>query len=67
MFHDVAADLDIKQTQLLDALGQCDGRCLQAILLVRNDFFAGVHRLFQEIEAPLVEGNSYALVDRFDK
>ncbi len=57
---------ELKRTQLIDALRQCDGRGLQAILLVRDDFFASVHRLFQELETPLIEGKNYALVDRFD-
>ena len=58
---------ELKQTQLVDALRQCEGGHLQTILLVRDDFFASVHRLFQELEYPLIEGNNYALVDRFDK
>jgi serine/threonine protein kinase/formylglycine-generating enzyme required for sulfatase activity len=61
------ANSELKQTKLVDALRQCDGGQLQAILLVRDDFFASVHRLFQELEYPLIEGSNYALVDRFDK
>ena len=43
------------------------GSRLQAILLVRDDFFSSVHRLFQELEYPLIEGSNYALVESFDK
>ena len=58
---------ELRNCQLVDALRQCEGGRLQAVLLVRDDFFASVHRLFQELEAPLVEARNYALVDRFDK
>ena len=58
---------DLSQSQLVNALRQCDGGRLQTIVLVRDDFFASVHRLFQELESPLLEGINYALVDRFDK
>lgn len=58
---------ELKQSQLVDTLRQCDGARIQAILFVRDDFFASVHRLFQELEHPLLEGHNYALVDRFDK
>ncbi len=58
---------ELKQTQLVDALRQCEGERLQVILLVRDDFFASVHRLFHELECPLLDGSNYALVDRFDK
>ncbi len=54
------------QAELVDALRQCEGKSLQAILLVRDDFFAGVHRLFQQLDDPLVEGHNYALIDKFD-
>ncbi len=58
---------EFKQAQLVDALRQCEGARLQAVLLVRDDFFASVHRLFQELEQSLIDGNNYALIDRFDK
>ncbi len=58
---------ELKQTQLVDALRQCGGERLQVVLMIRDDFHASVHRLFHELECPLVEGSNYALVDRFDK
>ena len=58
---------DFSATALVSALRQCDGGRLQIILLVRDDFFASVNRLFRELEDPLVEGRNYALVDRFDR
>ena len=61
------AHTDLSLTALVSALRQCDGGRLQFILLVRDDFFASVNRLFRELEDPLVEGRNYALVDRFDR
>lgn len=61
------AHTELKQSELVDALRQCNGATIQAILFVRDDFFASVHRLFQELECPLVDGRNYALIDRFDK
>ena len=61
------AHADLTACQLVDALRQCEGGQLQAVLIVRDDFFASVHRLFQELESPLLEATNYALVDRFDK
>ena len=57
----------LKQSQLVDSLRQCEGSKLQAILMVRGDFFESVNALFQELEIKLLEGKTYALVDRFDK
>jgi serine/threonine protein kinase/formylglycine-generating enzyme required for sulfatase activity/tetratricopeptide (TPR) repeat protein len=61
------AHTDLAPTALVSALRQCDGGRLQIILLVRDDFFASVNRLFRELEDPLLEGRNYALVDRFDQ
>lgn len=55
-----------KTSQLLDALRQCDGGRLQAILMVRDDFFLSVSRVFQELEIRLVEGSNCGMVDYFD-
>src|SRR5262249_21212422 len=51
---------------LPEALRQCDGRHLQALLLLRDDFWLGVSRFMRELEVPLVEGHNTALVDLFD-
>lgn len=58
---------ELRNCQLVDALRHCEGGRLQSVLLVRDDFFASVHRLFQELDLPLIDGHNYALVDRFDK
>ena len=53
--------------QITDALRHCDGRQLQGLLLVRDDFWMSMTRLMQDLDLPLVErGNSMA-VDLFDR
>jgi formylglycine-generating enzyme required for sulfatase activity len=53
-------------TALVQALRQCDGQRVQALVLVRDDFWLAVSRFFQQLEVPLVEGHDMALVDLFD-
>jgi formylglycine-generating enzyme required for sulfatase activity len=52
--------------ELTQALRQCDGRHIQCLILVRDDFYLAVNRLFQQIEVPIEEGHNSALVDLFD-
>jgi formylglycine-generating enzyme required for sulfatase activity len=52
--------------ELVAALRQCDGRHVQALLLVRDDFWLAVSRFMRELEVPLVEGRNTGLVDLFD-
>jgi hypothetical protein len=53
-------------TELVAALRQCDGVRVQALVLVRDDFWLAVSRFLKELEIPLVEGHNSALVDLFD-
>ena len=52
---------------LVAALRQCDGCNLQALLLVRDDFWMAVTRFFKAIEVPLIEGVNTAPVELFDQ
>jgi serine/threonine protein kinase len=52
--------------ELVQALRQCDGERVQALLLVRDDFWMAVTRFMQAREVPLVEGHNSAAVDLFD-
>ena len=54
-------------TELTRALRQCDGVTIQSLLLVRDDFYLAVNRLFQELEIDLQEGRNYSVVDLFDR
>lgn len=53
-------------TELVRALRQCDGARLQALLLVRDDFWLAVTRFLAELEIDLVQGRNTAAVDLFD-
>ena len=53
-------------SELVDALRQCDGGRVQCILLVRVDFWLGVSRFMRGLEIHVVEGQNSALVDLFD-
>jgi hypothetical protein len=55
-----------ENTELAAALRQCDGEHLQAIVLVRDDFWLAVSRFMADLEIELVQGQSTALVDLFD-
>ncbi len=53
-------------TKLLDALLQCDGSRLQAIVMVRDDFWMAATRFFRDLDIPLLERHNSAAVDLFD-
>jgi serine/threonine protein kinase len=53
-------------TELVEALRQCDGGRLQCLVLVRDDFWLAVSRFMQALEVRVVEGENSRLVDLFD-
>ncbi len=53
-------------TQLVQALRQCDGGRVQCIMMVRDDFWLAVSRFVRELEVRLLEGHNIALADLFD-
>lgn len=55
-----------ERAQLVNALRQCDGGKLQALLLVRDDFWLPANRFFQELELPLTPSQNATLIDLFD-
>jgi hypothetical protein len=55
-----------QNTELVQALRQCDGGHLQCVVMVRDDFWLTVSRFMKELELRLVEGQNSALVDLFD-
>ena len=55
-----------ENTELVAALRHCDGEHIQAIVLVRDDFWLAASRFMQDLEIRLVEGENSALVDLFD-
>ena len=52
-------------TDLVQALRQCDGGRLQCIVMVRDDFWMAATRFLRELEVRLVEGENSAAVDLF--
>lgn len=55
-----------ENADLIQALRQCDGGRLQAVVLVRDDFWLAVSRFMQALEIRIVEGENSRLVDLFD-
>ncbi len=53
--------------QLVETLRQCDGGRVQALILVRDDFWMPATRFFQQLDVPLVEGFNACAVDLFDR
>ena len=52
-------------TELVQALRQCDGGRVQCIIMVRDDFWMAATRFMHELEVPLLEGLNSAAVDLF--
>ncbi|MEO8493780.1 MAG: SUMF1/EgtB/PvdO family nonheme iron enzyme, partial [Planctomycetota bacterium] len=55
-----------EETELMKALRQCDGRQVQAILLVRDDFWMAISQFMRELDIPLVETQNTMSVGLFD-
>jgi eukaryotic-like serine/threonine-protein kinase len=53
-------------TELVEALRQCDGQHVQCLVLVRDDFGMAATRFMSDLEIPIVQGQNFATVDRFD-
>lgn len=53
------------QPMLQDALRQCDGITVQAILIVRDDFVIGVSSFMDELEEPLQQHRNFVTVEPF--
>jgi serine/threonine protein kinase/formylglycine-generating enzyme required for sulfatase activity len=53
-------------TELVQALRQCDGRRVQGLVLVRDDFGMAATRFMAGLEVPIVQGQNFATVDLFD-
>jgi serine/threonine protein kinase/formylglycine-generating enzyme required for sulfatase activity len=55
-----------ENTELVAALRHCDGGHIQAVVLVRDDFWLAASRFMRDLEIRLLEGENSALVDLFD-
>jgi serine/threonine protein kinase/formylglycine-generating enzyme required for sulfatase activity len=54
------------QAELVQVLRQCDGTRVQAVVLVRDDFWMAATRFFRALEVRPIEGQNAAAVDLFD-
>ncbi len=54
-----------ENTDLVQALRQCDGQHVQCIVMVRDDFWMAATRFMRELEVRLVEAQNSAAVDLF--
>ncbi|XZE52195.1 protein kinase domain-containing protein [Planctomycetaceae bacterium SH139] len=59
------AKKDEENTDLVQALRQCDGGRVQCIVMVRDDFWMAVTRFLNELEVELRQGQNFAPVDLF--
>jgi formylglycine-generating enzyme required for sulfatase activity/tetratricopeptide (TPR) repeat protein len=55
-----------EDTELVAALRQCDGEHVQAIVLVRDDFWMAATRFMRNLEIALIPDHNIAPVDLFD-
>jgi eukaryotic-like serine/threonine-protein kinase len=55
-----------ENSELVAALRHCDGEHVQAVVLVRDDFWLAASRFMGELETDLVPDQNIALVDLFD-
>lgn len=61
------AERNEQNSELVQALRQCDGSRLQCIALVRDDFWLAVSRFIHDLEVDLVTGNNLLMVDLFGR
>ena len=54
-----------ENTDLVQALRQCDGGRVQCVVMVRDDFWMAVTRFLRELEVRLLEDHNLAAVDLF--
>ena len=55
-----------RNPELAAALRQCDGARIQAVLLIRDDFWMPATRFLAELEVQLLQGSNAGAVDLFD-
>ena len=55
-----------RNTELVQALRQCDGGRVLCVVMVRDDFWMAATRFMRELEIRLLEGQNSASVDLFD-
>jgi serine/threonine protein kinase/formylglycine-generating enzyme required for sulfatase activity len=59
------ARTDLGSSELVNAIRQCDGRRVQCIVSVRDDFWMAATRFMKELEVRLEDGRNCSSVDLF--
>jgi formylglycine-generating enzyme required for sulfatase activity len=59
------ANSNYTDTELTNALRQCDGKQVQAMVMVREDFWISVSRFLGTLDIPILERENSAMVDLF--
>ena len=54
------------EAELIQALRHCDGQSLQALVLIRDDFWTASNHFFEALEVPLAQGRNQTAVELFD-
>jgi formylglycine-generating enzyme required for sulfatase activity len=57
---------EAENSELVQALRQCDGGRVQCLVMVRDDFWMAATRFMDALEVRLVQGDNTAAVDLFD-
>jgi eukaryotic-like serine/threonine-protein kinase len=60
------ANKEKENSELVQALRQCDGGRVQCLVMVRDDFWMAATRFMRQLEIPLLEGRNSSAVDLFD-
>jgi serine/threonine protein kinase/formylglycine-generating enzyme required for sulfatase activity/tetratricopeptide (TPR) repeat protein len=55
-----------ENTELVNAVRQCDGEHIQSVVMVRDDFWMAATRFMRQLEIDLVPDRNIASVDLFD-
>ncbi len=55
-----------QETELAQALRQCDGEHVQCLVMVRDDFWVSLTRFMGDLRIEILQGQNAALVDLFD-
>jgi len=55
-----------QNTELVQAVWQCDGGRVQCVVMVRDDFGMAATRFMAALDIPILQGNNFTTVDLFD-
>ncbi len=62
----LSANENQRQSELTNALRQCDGKTFQAVLIVRDDFGSVTSYMTNDLETPIERGRNFASIKFFD-